>query len=223
MVDVGFTNGHQLPPPSLPKGNPPPPGATTESPPSSEPPREEPQPRGWRDRIGAFRDRATGGRRPVGSPEDEDRRRSRLTSSSRVSSKAKRRTVDGCATGVRSITLLFDQHFGTEERDLVATADECYEIAAPIAGYLLDRFEESETIATVVEYIGPGAAVVRLGAYLGRAFTGQPGGRVEVELAREGQRRRMSHAERQAAAEEQAAGEREPEHRYRDFVTVADG
>lgn len=212
---VGFRQP-ATPPPQPTPGQDPAPASPQQGPP---PPQDPPSLRGRFDR---FRSRA-GASRPLGSPEGDSRGRVQTTrTSSPVSTKRKRRTLDACATTIRGATVILDRFLGSEERDLVATANECYEIAAPIAGYVIDRYEESAVIATVVERAGLIAAGVRAGAYAVRAFLGAPGGRVEVQEAAERQQARMSHAERQREAEEAGEEETVPDHRYRDLVTVPD-
>ncbi|MCU1489712.1 MAG: hypothetical protein JWM85_1117 [Acidimicrobiaceae bacterium] len=216
---VGFRQPPQPPSPS------PSPSQATEAVPAGETPPPPPAPaRGIRSRLDQFRQLGTGGRHPLGSPEGNSPIPTKSPkSSSKESSRTRRRTLDACATGVRSVTVVLDRLLGTEERDMVATANECYEIGAPVAGYLIDRAEGSEKLAAVVDKIGPLAAVMRAGAYLARAFTGAPGGRVEVEESARRTRSRLAYAEGQRSQGLGAEVGDDPEaHGYRELTTVGE-
>jgi hypothetical protein len=218
------------PPPSPPPSPPPAPSGNPSE--ASEPARAS-----LRDRLDGLRERATAGRRPLGSPEG---RATTLAptrrSSSPASSRARRRTLDGLAVSVRGATVLIDRVLGSEARDWVATAQEAYEIAAPIAGYLLDRTTESETAAQVVDHVGLIGALMRAAGWLARVFTGGAGGRAEEEETRAHVHARMTRAAtRQSREPDRGApadlGERDDstsssaddgaqQWYYRDFVTL---
>lgn len=150
---------------------------------TTQPPPEDPQ--NLTDRLKArvenLREMGRGRKPPLGSPEG----RQHLASprSSRGSSDESR-FVDASALGVHEVTTFVDwglsKRFG--DADFVATAEECYAIAAPLAGYLLDRIPEEGPLAEIVERAGLIGAGIAAAKWLARAvLMKKPGGRSEVE------------------------------------------
>lgn len=149
-----------------------------------------------RARADQLRSLAAGRQRPLGSPEGRGQAPRPTTSSRGSSEHNPRRVVDGLAVGIREVTKVLDAVLGRrlEDADLVATAEEAYSIAAPLAGYVLDR-AESGPIASVVERAGLFGAVAAAGGWLLRAFVFRaPGGREEADELRERVVERMARA-----------------------------
>jgi hypothetical protein len=99
------------------------------------------------------------------------------------------------AVGIRTAGKVASFTFGRflPEADLVPTADECYSIAGPLAGYMLDRVPEAGPVAGVLERAGLfGAIAAGVGWFLRAVVFGQPGGDAESEALRDGLEARMA-------------------------------
>lgn len=140
-------------------------------------------PHRFQSRIDRLRDLAAGRSRPLGSPEGPAPELPNPRSKSQDSSK-ERRVVDTLALGVRQATKALDWSFGERlERDLIATSEECFAIAGPLAGELLDRIPETGPLAEMVEHAGGVGAGIGVASYALRVAFDKPGGRAEsVEL-----------------------------------------
>ena len=182
----------------------------------SQPPEDhgiETEPRGWRARAQRIRDLASPRSHPLGSPEGRGTppRFTPGETRSRDSSND-RRVVDALAVVIHTATKLADWALGERmQRDLVATAEESLEMAAPAAGYVLDHLPESGPLAELGEKAGLVGAGAAFAGYAVRAATGRPGGRAESEELHEAVVRRLSGGKRRikqeaAEAAEEAAG-----------------
>lgn len=184
-------------------------------------------PRGIRERVERIRQLAAGKNRPLGSPEGPAHR-ARPERSSRGSSD-ERRVVDGTAVVIRQVSTWIDWA-GARYRpgaDFVATAEECYAIASPLAGYILDRIPDEGPLAEVAERAGLLGAAIGVVTWFGRAVFGRPGGRAESEALHERvvdrlRRTRQKGADVVRETTDQESGESEAAPRYSEMIGVED-
>ncbi|MDA8292264.1 MAG: hypothetical protein M0Z33_11395, partial [Actinomycetota bacterium] len=185
---IGFTS-----PPRRPRSPEPSPAADPRLSPSPEIPSEEQlarrdelrrtvdvRPGGLRGRVEQIRQLATGGRSPLGSAEGRDHPPRPTPSRSRDSSDAARVT-DALAVGFRQVTKALDWALGDRiGRDFTATAAECYEVAAPAAGYILEQIPETGPLAGIEQRAGLVGAAFALLGYGARVSFRRPGGNAEA-------------------------------------------
>ena len=187
----------------------------------SPPPRES---RGVRDRLNDLRERAWGNRRPLGSPEGRHRRAS--PSNRSWDSSKEGLFVDALALGVRNVSVWVDWIAGKRfpDKDFIATAEECMNIASPLAGDLLDRIPDTGPLAELVEHAGIAGAGVSTVTYFVRAGTGRPGGRAESEALEEKIVRRLGGARKRVTEKMnegvENAGEQETEERPSTYASM---
>jgi hypothetical protein len=168
------------------------------------------RPRGLRGQMGRLRELATDHRRPLGSPEGNAapgtrRPRSSSTPESGPTKQRLRRVVDSSALSVRATTKGLDKVLGKRTgRDWVATPQECFDIGAPVAAELNDRYDSSALAATVIDRSSLIAAAAGLFSYLLRVLIGQPGGGDQEKALEERVARRLERAA-DAVAEEPVA------------------
>lgn len=160
------------------------------------------EPRGWRAKVDRLRSLGNGEKRPLGSPEGPGHTASPPPSRSPGSSN-ERRVVDACAVGVRQLSSWVDWFMSRRfpDKDFIATSEECYAIASPLAGDILDRIPESGPLAEMAEHAGAVGAGLCTVSWLVRAGTGRPGGRVESEELQERVVRRLGGAKRRVREE----------------------
>ncbi len=183
MAGPGFKEP-LTPPPPAPSQPEEPPEATDEL---------QTEPTGLRGRVERLRQLASGRRRPFGSTEGRRHQPRGMTRRSWASSETAAFT-DLVALGLRETTRQLDYGLGERTgRDLVMTADECYRIAGPLAGVLLERAPEGGLVEQVVERAGEGGAVIGLAGYLLRVLRRRPGGAVEAEELHEEVVQRLVH------------------------------
>lgn len=108
------------------------------------------------------------------------------------------RLVDNAAVIIRNASVWADWGIGRlrPDCDFVATAEESYAIAAPLAGYLLDNMPVEGPLAELAERAGVVGAGASLATYLARAARGLPGGREESAALRERGLRKLVRAKR---------------------------
>lgn len=155
-----------------------------------------------RDRVSHLREMATGGRRPLASPEG-DRHQPRGETKRSWASSEKAGVVDLLAIGIRQVTEWLDWGLAKRmpERDFVTTAREAYAIAAPAATFVLDHIPEGSALEGVVEHAGIAGAGVTAVGYATRALSGRPGGREESEALKERVAKRLAGGRRRVTEE----------------------
>lgn len=171
------------------------------------------QPGGLRGAGAWLRGLASGERKPLGSPEGRGHLLETPTtgSSSTTKSVSKRAVVDALAVSIRTATGMLDDVLGERlERDFQTTAQESLEIAAPLAGYVIDRFQESEVVGEALGRPGLVGAAVRAAGYLWRVCWGRPGGKSESGELADRVARRLAKAEARQAAEQAQEAAEEP-------------
>jgi hypothetical protein len=205
----GFAPPKQSPTPEKEPPDRPPAEAT------SVPPGEEPR-RGLRGRLDDLRARGRG-QRPLGSPEGGARpgtsRRTTTTRSSPRSSDERRLAVDGLAVlvhGASHVVHVVVRKLTGTARDLTMTAQEAFELAAPLASALEDRVEGSAIAMVVLDRAPELGAAARLVAYGARVFFGYPGGESERQRHRQSVEARLVDADvaQRLAAEREASAAR---------------
>lgn len=192
-------------------------------------------PGGLRARLEALRQQGAGSRRPLGSPEGPARLPNPNPERSSRGSSDPRRITDATAVVVRQASIWLDWALGRRfpDRDFVATAEESYNIASPLAGEILDRIPETGPLAELAERAGAVGAGVATATYLARAGFGKPGGRAESDALQERFVRRLAsskkaraeaaqHMADQAAADEAAAEAAAPVRTYAAMVGLED-
>ena len=178
-------------------------------PPAAEMPPSPSERSGFQSRLHRLREMAAGSRRPLGSPEGPATL-PRSTNPSPGSVSNPRRITENAAVTIRQGSIWLDWLLGRfrPDCDWVATAEESYAIAAPLAGYIVDHIPETGPLAELAEKAGLVGAGSAAGTYLARAAKGIPGGRVESEALRERVLRRMGAAkERRVEADAPREGE----------------